>query len=397
MSRSLNAGLNWILFSGGRRQGTLCLFCRHQRSLQTSSGLRAANKNPSLKASPAQKPASSPAAAPDATKPSSDAEKDPTPKQLSRPLGVASAPRPGENSGIDPRTLQQRRDDFVNYEKHIARRKELTAKISKPYFRDWSNMRHSKGKSFLAPQTLIRSTAALFFPNLQGRTLLPNPATPATDTTTVLEGKVSIVSLFSSNWAERQVATFTSPQHNPALHDLLNKADSQGLKTASSSSVASTSSSTITKSHPPQLVSLNIEPNSLKAMLIRLFLPSIRKQTPREQWDKYFVIRRGFTEDLMAALGVANAHVGYVFLIDRACRVRWVGSGDAEKWENEALVKGVRRLLVEETEATIAEAEVTRRRAAELAEETARSTLEGEKVGQDAAAPSATNVASSGG
>jgi hypothetical protein len=47
------------------------------------------------------------------------------PKPLSRPLGLPNPPRPGENTGIDPRTWRQRRDDFVNYEKHLERRRVL--------------------------------------------------------------------------------------------------------------------------------------------------------------------------------------------------------------------------------------------------------------------------------
>jgi ATPase complex subunit ATP10 len=96
-----------------------------------------------------------------------------------------------------------------------------------------------------------------------------------------------------------------------------------------------------------QLVQVNVEEDMLKAWLIRLFMGSLRRRVGKENWDKYFLVRRGITDELREAIGVLNSRVGYTYLVDHQCRIRWAGSGNAEPEEREGLVKGVQRILSE--------------------------------------------------
>jgi ATPase complex subunit ATP10 len=197
-----------------------------------------------------------------------------------------------------------------------------TQKMSTPYFREWSNMRLHKGKSFLAPPALFRAERALYFPNLHGQTLLKDKK--PRDTTPVLEDKISVVSVFSSAWAENQAATFASEKQNPELHEALK----------SSGGAA-------------QLVRINYEDNALKAMIVRMFMPNLRKQLGVDNWGRYFLVRRGVTDEMRDAIGLLNSKVGYTYLLDSECKIRWAASGPAEGDEKEGLVKGVRRLVDE--------------------------------------------------
>ena len=47
------------------------------------------------------------------------------PQPLNRPIGLTSPPKAGQNTGVDSRRWRQRRDDFLNYGKHMERREEL--------------------------------------------------------------------------------------------------------------------------------------------------------------------------------------------------------------------------------------------------------------------------------
>src|ERR1700712_410723 len=114
-------------------------------------------------------------------------------------------------------------------------------------------MRMHKGKSFLAPPGLFKGEKALYFPNFYGQTLLKDKL--HRDTTPLLEDKVSVVSVYSSAWAENQAATFASQKNNPELHEVVK----------SSGGFA-------------QMVQINVEENALKAMIVRLFMGSLRKR-----------------------------------------------------------------------------------------------------------------------
>ena len=183
-------------------------------------------------------------------------------------------------------------------------------------------MRMHKGKSFLAPPRLFKSERALYFPNFYGQTLQKDKV--LRDTTPVLEDKVSIVSVFSSSWGENQAATFASKKANPELHEVIK--NSGGLA---------------------QLVQINVEENALKAWIVRLFMPRQRRRMGADNWGRYFLVRKGITTKIRDAVGLLNSKVGYTYLLDGECKIRWAGSGVCEGDEKDSLVKGTRKLIEE--------------------------------------------------
>lgn len=132
------------------------------------------------------------------------------------------------------------------------------------------------------------------------------------------------MSVFNGLWAERQVATFVQEKSNPEMHQALREGGSLA-----------------------QRVEINAEDNILKAWLIQMFMWRMRQTIPKEQHEKYFLVRKGFVDQLKEAIGIINGKVGYVYLLDENCRIRWAGSGLAEGGELEGLNNGIRKLLAE--------------------------------------------------
>lgn len=246
------------------------------------------------------------------------------PSPLSRPLGLPHPPQAGQNTGIDSRTWRQRRDDYASYDKHLARREGLIKELyEKNYFRDLGNVgRVHKGKSMLAPATPFRKEVALWFPNLRGRTLLGRDG----DTTDVLRGRVSVVKVHSTDWGDRQCESFVGRGVNGALWELL---DSAGVRDVA------------------QMVEVQEERNTLKYWLVRMFARRMRKMKGERQWGRHFLVKSGFNDEIKENMGVWNSMIGYVYLLDAQCKIRWAGNGDAREEERQNIVKCLRRLVDE--------------------------------------------------
>ena len=85
----------------------------------------------------------------------------------------------------------------------------------------------------------------------------------------------------------------------------------------------------------------------MKAWLVRLFMGSIRRRIPELDWGRYFLVKKGITAEIRETIGLLNSKVGYTYLVDHKCRIRWAGSGTSEEAERESLARGVQRIVNE--------------------------------------------------
>lgn len=275
------------------------------RTLHSTRPLRQAQPNPK----------------PTETSPTSESKEEDVfiPKPLGRPIGFKYPPQAGEN--VDVPKIKKDYSGMTLKERNLEKRKDLVEKWGTNYFRDFKNIRkYRSGKTFMANPRIFKKEAALYFPNFHGDSL----ASKDTDTTPVLQGKISVVNVYSSQWGESQARTFTGKSKNPELHNVMGHFP--GLA---------------------QMVDINIEENSMKAWIISLFQWQLRASRPKEDWGKYFIIRKGVSERIRETIGLLNGRVGYVYLVDQNCKIRWAASANAEGTEVEDLNRGFNKILSE--------------------------------------------------
>lgn len=83
-------------------------------------------------------------------------------------------------------------------------------------------------------------------------------------------------------------------------------------------------------------VQINLQENALKSFLVSLFMSNLRGQTPPALHSTYMLSHQNM-EYLKAPLGLDNKFVGYVYLLDENCKIRWAGCGDVKDDEAVAL------------------------------------------------------------
>ena len=197
----------------------------------------------------------------------------------------------------------------------------------KPYFREWNMLRDHEGKLFLAPTKLFRADKALYFPNMCGYT--PANTRGFYNSTTMLKGRVSIVTYTSGTLAWFHTESFV--QKNQQLQELLQllkrEEEQLGLPGA-------------------QKVQINVEEKFMRRTILWWSMGNLRKMLGgREQWERHIVVNKGITPEIKECLGIQNGGIGYVYLVDPECRIRWAGCGYAQPWELEALVNGLKKLV----------------------------------------------------
>lgn len=136
------------------------------------------------------------------------------------------------------------------------------------------------------------------------------------------------MAIFSSRWAEDQVESFVSDAANPTLRDLVRS-----------------------NADAAQVVRINIEENAMKAWLVRMFMGPLRRRFGEENYSRYFLVRRGVSDLIRESIGLLNMKVGYTYLVDPECRIRWAASGQSTPDELESLTRGMQKLVKEAQDA----------------------------------------------
>ncbi|KAI8822032.1 ATP10 protein-domain-containing protein [Fimicolochytrium jonesii] len=217
----------------------------------------------------------------------------------------------GQSTRVSP-TMQKRMDTFLDLDANLKERDELL----KQAFREgyWDDLKEAARKGAKLWEAPKRARA----PNMSPQ--VPNPLSKTltgeeTDVLTLVKTKqVSLVTFMFSALGEGHVKTYIDPF-------LAAFADQPNL----------------------QVVQLNVEENWLKAPVLKLMTPLVRRSVPKERQSTYLLHYKPIIAARRAA-GMTNNVLGWANLVDRQGRIRWQAHGPAKEHEIESMIRITRTL-----------------------------------------------------
>lgn len=215
-----------------------------------------------------------------------------------------------------------------------------TAEITKSHFAEIYKFRDTLGKAWIAPKAYFREDKSLYMPNIYGRTLNNSEKR---GTTSVLSGKLSIVRIFTSLTGERQADSYFYPSlsaTNGKNSSIENKSQLEKALHEAAISV---------QEDGFQVVDINLPENFAKEFIVGMFIGKIKSQfsqTPGRA-DRYFIARKGISKELTAAIHLENKYTGYLYIVDKNCKIRWAACGQATDEERDSLWRVIASLKKE--------------------------------------------------
>ncbi|KAF9278778.1 Mitochondrial ATPase complex subunit atp10 [Mortierella alpina] len=204
--------------------------------------------------------------------------------------------------------------DWTDKEKNLEKRKELLTDFQSGYFAEFSELSRSGSKLWKATASMVNADKALYMPNIIGTSLKTSEPVELVD---ILKGKISLIAISGTRFGEEQIETFMTPFLE------------QWPMSAKDSKV--------------QLVELNIQENPLKAGLVRMMVPFVKKTIPENRHANYILHYKSI-KHLRDPLSMQNSYLGYVFLVDSNCKIRWGAHGAGTEEEIKTLLDSVQRL-----------------------------------------------------
>ncbi|KAF9348572.1 Mitochondrial ATPase complex subunit atp10 [Mortierella sp. AD094] len=204
--------------------------------------------------------------------------------------------------------------DWTDKEKNLEKRKELITDFQSGYFAEFSELSRTGSKLWKATENMISADKALYMPNIIGTSLKTSEPIELVD---IIRGKISLLAISGTRFGEEQIETFLAPF-------LKRWPMGEGNSKV-------------------QLVELNIQENPLKAGLVRMMVPFVRKTIPEERHANYILHYKSI-KHLKDPLSMPNSYLGYVFLIDSNCKIRWGAHGKGTETEVKTLLDSVQRL-----------------------------------------------------